>query len=107
MRFLVVTQSREAMPPDMAMPMMQMMQAWVAEHRSTGKMEQVWSFAGMNGGGGIFNVDSHEELDAIMGGFPFGQTSHISIYALADLDVALSDSVERIENMMAMMGDSA
>ena len=107
MRFLVVTTSRESMPPDMALPMMQMMQAWISEHRASGKMEQVWSFAGMTGGGGIFNVDSHEELDAIMGGFPFGQVSTISVYALADLDVSLSDSVERIESMMAMMGASA
>ena len=106
MRFLVVTTSRESMPPDMALPMMKMMQAWVAEHRSSGKTEQVWSFAGMTGGGGIFNVDSHEELDAIMGGFPFAQHSHISVYALADLDAALSDSVDRIEGIMAMMGSS-
>jgi len=107
MRFLVVTKSREAMPPDMALPMMRMMEAWVAEHRASGKMEHVWSFAGYAGGGGIMNVDTHEELDKIMSGFPFSQHSDIEVYALADLDISLSDSIERIESMMAMMGAPA
>lgn len=107
MRFLVVTESRESLPPEMALPMMQMMQAWVAEHTSSGKMEQVWSFAGLAGGGGIMNVDSHEELDSIMGGFPFAQHSDITVYALADLNAALADSVARIEEVMAAMGASA
>ena len=49
-----------------------MMEAsWVAEHRASGKMEHVWSFAGYAGGGGIMNVDTHEELDKSMAGFPF------------------------------------
>lgn len=107
MRFLVVTKSRESMPPDMALPMMKMMQAWVAEHTASGKMQEVWSFAGTTGGGGIMEVDSHEEFDAMMGGFPFGQHSTIEVYALADLNAALSDSVERIESIVAMMGAPA
>lgn len=107
MRFLVVTRSREAVPPEMSLPMMKMMQEWVAEHRSSGKMEQVWSFAGVVGGGGIMNVDSHEELDKIMGGFPFALYSDVAVYALADLDVSLADNVERIESIMAMMGAPA
>ena len=106
MRFLIVTESREAMAPDMALPMMQMMKAWVAEHTASGKMEQIWSFAGLSGGGGIINVDSHEQLDAIMGGFPFAQHSDISVYALADLDAVLSDSIARIEGIVEMMGGS-
>ena len=107
MRFLIVTTSREAAPPDMSLPMMKMMQAWVAEHRASGKMEHVWSFAGYAGGGGIFNVESHEELDSIMGGFPFAQHSDIQVYALADLDTSLRESVERIESIMAVMGAPA
>lgn len=104
MRFLVVTENRTPVPPEMALPMMQMMQAWTAEHLASGKLEQTWSFAGITGGGGILNVDSHEELDAIMGGFPFGQHSTITVYALADLDASLRDGITRIEGIMAMMG---
>ncbi len=60
MRFLVVTTARESAPPEMALEMMQMMQGWLAERRGSGKMEQAWSFAGAQGGGGILNVDSLE-----------------------------------------------
>lgn len=104
MRFLIVTKGRDPVPPEMAMPMMQMMQGWMAEHRSSGKLEQVWSFAGQLGGGGIANVDSHEELDELMAGFPFGQTSHVEVYPLADLDAALEGSLAAIQAMMAAAG---
>ncbi|MGI9608394.1 MAG: muconolactone Delta-isomerase family protein [Acidimicrobiales bacterium] len=107
MRFLVVTKSREPMPPEMALPMMKMMQAWVGEHRNSGKMKEVWSFAGIAGGGGIMDVDTHEELDSIMAGFPFAQHSEIQVYALADLDTALADNVERIEDIQKMMAAAA
>lgn len=103
MRFLVVTKSRGAPPPEMAMPMMQMMQQWVTEHLGSGKMEQVWSFGGIVGGGGILDVDSHEELDSIMGAFPFAQFSDVEVYPLADLHASLSEQLSRMEEMMAVM----
>lgn len=107
MRFLIVTNSREAMPAEMVMPAMQGMQAWVAENRASGKLEQVWSFAGKSGGGGIANVETHEELDALMAAFPFGQTSDVEVYALADLDVALESNIQAFTAMMEAAGASA
>lgn len=104
MRFLIVTKGRDPVPPEMGAPMIQMMQGWLAEHRASGKLEEAWSFAGQLGGGGIANVDSHEELDAMMAGFPFSQTSDIQVYALADLDGSLENALATIENMMAMAG---
>ena len=104
MRFLVVTKSRGAPPPEMAMPMMHMMKQWVTEHLGSGKMEQVWSFAGMVGGGGILEVESHEELDSIMGGFPFAQFSDVDVYPLADLHSNLDEQIGRMEQIMAEMG---
>lgn len=104
MRFLIVTNSREAMPMEMAMPAMQAMQAWVAEHRAAGRLEHAWSFAGKMGGGGIANVESHEELDSMMAGFPFGQTSNIEVYALADLDAALEQNISALNDMLQAVG---
>lgn len=104
MKFLIVTKSREAPPMEMALPMLQMMQGWVAEHRGSGKLLDTWSFAGTVGGGGILEVDSHEELDAIMTGFPFGQTSDVTVYALADLDAALAGAMANIQAMMEGAG---
>jgi muconolactone delta-isomerase len=87
----------------MALPALQMFQAWLAEHRESGKLEQVWSFAGQVAGGGIANVDSHEELDAIMATWPLAQVSEATIYPLADLDAVLNVSVANIERIMEAM----
>jgi muconolactone D-isomerase len=80
--------------------MVEGMKQWVAAHRQSGKMEQVWAFAGSNGGGGILNVDSHEELDAIMAGFPFGPFSQIEVLPLADIDASLAAFTAAIQQMM-------
>jgi len=104
MRFLIVTEGRNPVPPEMAMRMMDMMDAWLAEHRASGKLEAMWSFAGRPGGGGVLNVESHEELDEIMAGFPFSQTSSISIYALADIDAGVANARKVYAQMTAGSG---
>ncbi len=86
------------------MPMMQAMKGWVAEHRQSGKLVDVWSFAGQTGGGGVVEVDSHEELDEIMSGFPFGPFSDVTVYALSDLDRALDTAERAMAQMMEAMG---
>jgi muconolactone delta-isomerase len=88
----------------MAMPSVHAMRAWLAEHRASGKIVDTWSFAGMAGGGGVLEVESHEELDAIMMGFPYGQVSTLEVYALADLDAMLDTQEATIARMMKMMG---
>ncbi len=104
MRFLIVTTSREAMPVEMVMPAMHGMQAWLEEHRAAGRLVEAWSFAGMPGGGGIAEVSSHEELDQMMAGFPFAQTSYMSIYPLADLDSSLEHNINAFTAMMEAAG---
>ena len=55
-----------------------------------------------NGGRqGILNVDSLEELDAIMDGFPFGPFSDVEVLPLANLDEALQRTKQA---MLAMAG---
>jgi hypothetical protein len=44
-------------------------------------------------------VDSHEELDEIMAGFPFGPFSSIELYPLADLDAGLDSFGKAIQQM--------
>jgi muconolactone delta-isomerase len=104
MQFLVITKSAHPAPPEMALPLIEATQAWVAQLRASGKVESVWSIAGTIGGGGVFNVDSHEELDAIMAGFPFSAFSTIEVIALADMDKSLAGGKAAIEQMMAMSG---
>ena len=100
MRFLVVTKSRTPAPPDPSI--VDAMTAWLDQHES--KMEQSWSFAGLNGGGGILNVESLEELDDIMAGFPFGQFSTIEVYGLADLRRSLGNTRTLMSQMAGAQG---
>ena len=104
MRFLVVTRANAPLPPEMALGLVEAMKQWAAAQRQSGKLEQVWSFAGLNGGGGILDVGSHEELDAIMAAFPFGPFSHIDVYPLADLDASLQSFATVIQQMMPPRG---
>jgi muconolactone delta-isomerase len=83
----------------MAMALTQAMKQWADTHRASGKIEQIWNFAGLQGGGGIANVESHEELAAIMAGFPFGPFSKIEVYALSDLDAGLEAFTQAIQMM--------
>jgi muconolactone delta-isomerase len=104
MRFLVTSMSRDVIPPEMLLPMIEMMKGWIAEHRGSGKMETVFGFAGQQGGGAIVDVVSHEELDEIVGGFPFLPFSEMTVHPLSDLDAALDNAAANIRQMLEMMG---
>ena len=94
MRFLVLSVSREALPPEKVRSLIGAMRAWLAEHRAAGKLVEDYSLAGRSGSCRILDVESHEELTAVMAGFPFGPFSDIEVYPLSDLDAAL-DTYER------------
>ncbi len=103
MQFLVITRQSTPPPPEMLVPMIGAMEAWVAQHRASGKATAIWAFAGTNGGGGVLEVESHEELDAIMARFPFGPFSTIEIIALSSLDESLANARAFVQEMMAGM----
>jgi muconolactone delta-isomerase len=89
MRFLVISNPKFMTPPEIIPGLSDAMSAWIAQNSADGKLETAWSFAGQVGGGGILNVESAEELDAIMIGYPFGPFSDVEVYALADLEASL------------------
>ncbi len=103
MRFLVVSKSTSPFPPDMALGMMDAMLGWVERYESSGRMEQSWAFAGTQGGGGILNVESTEELDEIMAQFPFAPFSQIDVYPLADLRHSIEKNREFVASMITAM----
>jgi muconolactone delta-isomerase len=90
MRFLVVTKPKYPFPPEMVAGLFDAMAAWVEQNKASGKMEMVWGFAGTGGGGGILNVESLEELDAIMAGFPAGPFSEIEIQPLVEVEGSMA-----------------
>lgn len=104
MRFLIVTKGKHMVPPDMGLPMMDMMEGWLAQFRASGNIVDTWNFAGMIGGGGILEVESAEELDTIMQLFPFGGSSEIEIYPLSDLDASIARAKANMARIVAAMG---
>lgn len=100
MRFLVVSNQKYPMPPEMVNAVFAGMKAFEKQYIGNKKMEQIWSFAGSRGGGGIVNVNSLEELDAIVAEYPFGPFSDTTIYPLTDLDRSLDNALNAFKKMM-------
>ena len=99
MRFLIVTKAMFPFPPEAAAGLVDATEAWRDRMTKEKKMEQAWSFAGINGGGGILNVNSAEELDAVMTEFPLGPFSEIQVYVLADIKSSLANLKRAIQQM--------
>ena len=74
--------------------------AWNEKLIKEKKIEQNWNFAGIWGGGGILNVNTAEELNAIMTEFPLGPFSEIEVYILSDLKSAMV-AMKKVAQMMA------
>ena len=100
MKFLVVTKAKMFPPPEMAMALLNAVDAWVKKYKSSGKLEQVWGFAGLQGGGGIGNVNSLEEFDEIMAEFPWAPFSETEIYGLVDFDISQKHQRQAMDAMM-------
>ena len=99
MRFLVVSKSNQPPPPEMAMGLIDAMAEWVRKYTASGKFEQVWGVAGAQAGGGILNVNSLEEVDAIMAEFPFGPFSDVEVSGLVDIETTLKNAKQAIQAM--------
>ena len=100
MRFLVLSISREALPPERVLGLIAAKREWVAEHRASGKLRDVFSLAGRSSSGYILDVASHEELTAIRAADPFGPFSDVDIYPLSDLERAF-DIYEQVMQQRA------
>ncbi len=95
MRFLVISMSRQALPPGQVLSLIAAKRAWVEEHGTTGRLADHFSLAGRNGSGYILDVESNEELTAIRAADPFAPFSDVEIYPLSDLGAAL-DAYEQV-----------
>jgi muconolactone delta-isomerase len=104
MRFLVITKTKHPLPPQMAVGLLDAMIAWTDTYTKSGKMEQIWSFAGYQAGGGILNVESLEELDSVMVHMPLAPFSHVEVYGLVDVKDALNRGKQVTSEMMQGAG---
>jgi muconolactone delta-isomerase len=99
LKFLVVTKSKTPFPPEMAQGLLDAVEGWAKKYTASGKIEQIWNFAGLQGGGGITNVNSLEELDDIMTEFPLGPFSDIEVYGLADFESGMRTLKQAVQSM--------
>jgi len=100
MRFLVTSTPKFPPPPD-ALPMLvSAMRDWAKRHQSSNKIEQIWGFV-TGGGGGIMNVASHEELNAIIAEMPFGPFADTDVRPIIALEVGLNNFAEAMKRMTA------
>ncbi len=104
MRFVVISNSKHLAPPEAMVGLLDAMVGWVNKHTASGKMETSWASAGTPGGGGILNVNSLEELDAIMAEYPFGPFSDTQIIATVGLVEAMQRAKQAAQAMMAAGG---
>jgi muconolactone delta-isomerase len=103
MKFLVTSKPRFQIPPEMIGPILDAFTAYVNQYTESGNIQESWSFAGVQGGGAILNVDSHEELDAIMTELPIAPFSEIEIYPLVDLHESLQRGRQVVQARMEAM----
>lgn len=59
--------------------------AYAADLQRGGKIISRYHIVGAHGGVWIFDVDSHEELERLLGGSPTYNFSHYDVKALADM----------------------
>ena len=104
MKFLVISKPKHMVPPEFTVPLIDAFTAFLDKYSATGQLESVWSYAGTQGGGGIANVDTMEELDAIMAEYPFGPFSDVEVYPLTDLRESLQRTKQIAQMMAQQMG---
>ena len=106
MRFLVISKSKHLAPPEMTLGLLDAMVAWTNKYKQNGKIEAVWATAGVPGGGGILNVNSLEEIDAILAEYPFGPFSDTEVIPIVDLVESLQRAKQAAQAMMPGGGGS-
>ena len=99
MKYSVNSNPNQLVPLELGPALIDAMSAWVKGHQASGKPEAACGYAGTGGGGGILSVGSHEELDAVMSGFPFGPFSGVEIIPIVDLEKALNNTKKAMQAM--------
>ncbi len=99
MRFLISSKPKFPVPPEAVAALLAAMGQWVQKHSSSKKMEQIWGFAVGGGGGGILNVASHEELNAIMAEMPFSLFSDTDVQPIIPIEVGLKSFDDAVKRM--------
>jgi hypothetical protein len=92
MKFLVITQNKDAyymLPPEKRMEIMQGLVAWIEKYRKTGKCKEVYETADLKGSVSIWEVASSEEAARLIVENPMLAFADLDIQPLIEYDVAM------------------
>jgi muconolactone delta-isomerase len=98
MRFLITSIPKFPVPPELASVLLNAMSDWAKRYTSAKKIEQIWGFVN-GGGGGILDVASHEELNAILTEMPFTPFSETKAEPLIPIEVGLNNFRQAMTRM--------
>lgn len=99
MKYLVLGRNKDMVPPEAAAGILDGASAWAKKYTENGKLEAVWALAGVQGGGEILNVDSNDEVDAIMAEFPLGPFTKMEVFPIVDFNEAMQRAKQAVQAM--------
>ena len=97
MKFLIIVKNKQMPPPEVLPGLIDGTLAWARKYQK--QVSEIWSFAGQQAGGGIANVASLDELDAILAEMPIAPFSETEVHPLVGLDVSLRHQKESLQAM--------
>ena len=101
MRFLVISRPKHPMPLDISVTVLDGLLEWF--HKYESKIEVSWASAGVRAGGFIANVESAEDLDAMMDEHPAGPFQEFEITLMVDMKTRLQRAREIARARLAAM----
>ncbi len=104
MKFLTIVIQKQPPPPEMMPALVEATIQWMAWAKGSGKFDAIYSVAGQSGGLGIANLDSLEELDDIIQGYPMTPFCNVQVFPLSDVDHALATMREQVKKMSSSGG---
>jgi len=104
MKFLTIILQKQSPPPEIMPALVEATIQWMAWAKGSGKFDAIYSVAGQPGGLGIASVDSLEELDDLVRGYPMTPFCDVQTIPLSDVDHALAALREQVKKMGASGG---
>ena len=98
MKYLVITEPRGNLPPDIAARLFAQAQEWLRAKSSDGTLDFVHGFPA-GGGVSVSNADSHEQLMEDIRAFPLFPFVSWDIRPLVNIDASFESAAEMFRKM--------
>lgn len=99
MKFMVMPMQTRTVPPELMSTLVEVTAEWMGWAKKSGKFDCIYCISGQPGGIGIVNVNSLEELNDVVSGYPMTPFCEVGVYPLSDIDQAMSALREQVKKM--------